>query len=326
LARLEAKAIDLTATIQTPENIEFEYRLSGPFTRFPALFVDFIIRGLIILAAYLLLAIAMAAMQFSFGNVFFGDFGTLVVMVFDFLLWWFYGVLFEIYWNGQTPGKRLFKIRVISADGRPINTFQAVVRNLVRPADFGPFLSLEVISKEFPPVYLLPTFLVAFLCMVATRRFQRLGDLAAGTMVVMNEKSWVPRNVKLEDPRIAALSQYIPANFKMSTTLAKAIALYVERRDDIPMGRRLELANIIASPLMKRFEFRSDTSGDLLLCALYFREFVHQQAFSTNQRSISIPAQLTGPISTDTVHPELVQPSESVPAVSIEAPPILSRE
>ncbi len=136
-------------------------------------------RMLILAGAYIFLTIVASALAIAAKQTLFADFGLLIAVGFDFLLLWFYGAFFETYWNGQTPGKWACKIRVISVDGRPVNTFQAVVRNLLRPADFAPMLSIELFSSELPPAYIIPTFLVSFMCMLLTKRFQRLGDLAA---------------------------------------------------------------------------------------------------------------------------------------------------
>lgn len=320
--------LDLTATIQTPENIQFEYRIAGPFRRLPALVIDFVVRMMIILAGYIGFVTFSATLQSATGLSITAEIGILIAMVFDFLLLWFYGAIFETYWNGQTPGKWACQIRVISTDGRPINAFQATVRNLLRPADFMPFLSLEVFSSEFPPAYIIPTFLVSLICMSVTKRFQRMGDLAAGTMVVVNERSWVPTKVKLEDPRMMSLSEYIPANYRLTSTMAKAIALYVERRSRIPMARRLELASYLAAPLLKQFGFREDTSADLLLCAIYYREFVSKDAFTNESKTFRPPppSNTNGPIldpltstTTDAVQP----PPLMVLHSAGEAPPFL---
>ena len=267
-------AIDLTATITTPENIQFEYRIAGPFRRLPGVLLDFAIRLLFWLSMIVFFFFVGITIPLSRPLLFFTFF------VFWFALEWFYGLLFELRWGGQTPGKWLTKIRVISVDGRPINAYQATVRNFLRLADFAPMVSLEMFVADAPPMYVFPTFLVSLICMTLTSRFQRLGDLAAGTMVVVNERAWAPSKVKLEDPRIASLSEHIPPNFRMSSTLAKAIALYAERRGRIAIGRRMELAMHLARPLFKQFNFREDTSPDLLLCALYYREFVAKDAFS----------------------------------------------
>jgi hypothetical protein len=114
------------------------------------------------------------------------------------------------------------------------------------------------------------------------------------------------------------LAEHIPADFRLSATLAKAIALYVERRARIPLGRRAELANYIAMPLFRKFGFREDTSSDLLLCAIYYREFVAREAFSSE---ITQPkqAKLLANSPLDSInHPNQLRQFEQ-----IDAPPVL---
>lgn len=279
------EAIDLTARITTPENIQFEYRIAGPFRRLPALLLDFFIRVCFFLS--LVIAVVCSGILSNIPGG--GAIIAVVLLVGYFLLDWFYGMFFESYWNGKTPGKWLTKIRVISVDGRPINLYQAALRNLLRTGDMAPMVSLEVFASDAPPMYWIPTFLVALICMTLTKRFQRLGDLAAGTMVIVDERAWAPSKVKLEDPRIASLSQFIPASFRMSGTMARAIALYAERRDRMPTPRRSELAGYLAKPLLKQFDFRDDTDADLLLCALYYREFVSNSSSSVDAMGILRP-------------------------------------
>lgn len=307
-------AIDLTAVITTPENIQFEYRIAGPFRRLPALLLDFTIRMMCLVAILILMMVFGATAAMPSGMIFF------LILLASFALDWFYGLFFETYWNGQTPGKWLTMIQVISVDGRPINAYQATVRNFLRLADFAPMVSLEMFAADAPPAYVIPTFLVSLICMTLTSRFQRLGDLAAGTMVVVNERSWVPANVKLEDSRVVSLGEHIPANFRMSPTLAKAIALYAERRSRISIGRRTELASHLAKPLLKQFNFRDDTSPDLLLCALYYRAFVSKEAFSGVKRFAPPPFKDSAVTSKDADANLLVN---SMPASLESLPPIL---
>ncbi len=263
-------AIDLIATVTTPENIQFEYRIAGPFRRLPAFLLDLVIRGMIVIGFVMLVACSGVITTLALPN----SIVPVVFLMLAFFLDWFYGLFFETYWNGKTPGKWFTRIQVLSADGRPVSAYQATIRNFLRTADIAPYLSLELLNSEFPPMYGIPTGLVAFSCMAVTKRFQRLGDLAAGTMVVVDQRVWVPPNVQFEDPRVEALSQFIPASFRMSRSLGRAIALYAERRNRMPTQRRIELSSIIATPLMHRMGFREDTSPDLFLCALYYREFV----------------------------------------------------
>ena len=79
---------------------------------------------------------------------------------------------------------------------------------------------------------------------------------------------------RLEDPRAAQLAGYIPLDFRVSRSLARALAAYVDRRRFFCPPRRREVARHLAQPLLERFGFPPDTSYDLLLCALYYRTFV----------------------------------------------------
>ena len=92
-----------------------------------------------------------------------------------FLLNWGYFTLFEAFWNGRTPGKRVASIRVIQRSGRAIGIFESMARNFVRYVDQIPFF-----------------YAVGVIAMFATRQHQRLGDLAAGTLVVRDREQETP--------------------------------------------------------------------------------------------------------------------------------------
>jgi uncharacterized RDD family membrane protein YckC len=317
--------LDLSTTITTPENIQFEYRIAGPFRRLPALLLDFVIRLGLFFGTIILLSLLGLAIPFTGGLL------VLFFLVCWFALDWFYGLAFEFFWNGQTPGKWICKIRVLSSQGQPINAYQATVRNFLRLADFAPMVSFEIFSEDAPPMYWIPTFLVSLISMTVTKRFQRIGDLAAGTMVVVNPKTWVPPKIKLEDRRIESLCEFIPANFRMSATLAKAISLYMERRSRIPVPRRQELAMYIARPLLKQFDFREDTSPDLLLCTLYYRDFVAKEIVPSDEHERSArvhqapPPRNGVPMASPAPVAALSDSSERIDAPSIAAtPPVLS--
>ena len=96
--------------------------------------------------------------------------------LFNFLLYWGYFALFEAFWNGQTPGKRLVKIRVIKDSGRHITLFEALARNLVRVVDM------------IPPNF----YLVGLLSMLCNKQQKRLGDFVAGTIVIHERTSQQP--------------------------------------------------------------------------------------------------------------------------------------
>lgn len=259
-----SQQIDATVEVVTPENIAFNYRVAGPFRRAPAFLIDLLIRMLVWGAALMITVFALALDRFMI----LGGIVGFMFMLSWFVLEWFYGGLFETFMNGQTPGKWLLGIRVVTIEGQPINGMQAILRNLIRGADLFPFIALA------PPIFVFPTFLLGLTVMTLNRRFQRIGDLVAGTMVVIEERTWLLGVAKLEDPRAAQLAAYLPPKFEVSRSLAQALSSYVERRKYFSPARRREIARHLAEPLLREFELPLDTSHDLLLCALYYKAFI----------------------------------------------------
>lgn len=243
--------LDTSIEIITPENIAFRYQVAGPFRRLPAYLIDLAIRvgvGMVAMFVFLYLSgfIQMPGLGWA---------GALIIW---FGLAWFYGGLFETLWNGQTPGKRLMQIRVLTAEGRPIDGLQAVMRNLLRAVDCQPM-----------GLYALGLAVAA-----ANDRFQRLGDVACGTMVVVEERNWFRGVIRIDEPEALRLAGQVPADFQASRTLARALATYVQRRRFFPWGRRMEIARHLGEPLRERFGLPPDTNLDDLLCAAYHRTFI----------------------------------------------------
>jgi uncharacterized RDD family membrane protein YckC len=239
--------LDSTIDVVTPENIAFEYRLAGPFRRLPAFLLDMCLKFGVLLLLSMLVGWTVGVAS--------SGLAMFIIFVMYFVIAWFYGVLFETFCNGQTPGKRVMGLRALTDNGRPIDGMQATLRNLLRVAD-------------------LAAPLVAMLVTTLNRRYQRLGDLVAGTIVIVEERQWLTGVAKLEDPRAIQLAAYLPPNFVVSRSLAKALATYVERRRFFTPPRRREVARHLAVPLLERFGLPADTSYDLLLCALYYRTFI----------------------------------------------------
>ena len=264
---LRDKPLDATIDIVTPENISFRYRVAGPFRRLPAFFIDVLLRFGVFIAIVFILSILEVVSLID------NAMGMAVMLILIFVMEWLYGGLLETYWNGQTVGKRVMGIRVLSVDGQPINGLQAVMRNILRFADMMPLIPLGAVVDE-PSAYGIPTFMVGLIAPLLTKRFQRLGDLVCGTMVVIEEKGYLLDAAKLEDPRVAQLAMELPASFVVSRTLARALATYVDRRQIFSPPRRREIARHIGEPLVTRFGLPSDTSYDLLLCSLYHRTFL----------------------------------------------------
>lgn len=274
--------IDCVVRVVTPENIEFEYLLAGPFQRLPAFLIDFAVR-----VAFF---VAMLVIGLMVGIPLAGSVGLVAAWVLGFIgffvLSWAYGAIMEAQFNGRTIGKILLGLRVISTDGRPINASQATIRNMLRLCDLMPPLSLTLFFPEAPPADAIPTFFVGLVAMTLTRRMQRIGDLAAGTMVVCDGRRGVSTNLQPEDARAFALAEYIPPTFQISRTLARTVGLYMERRRFLSPVRRQEIASNLAEPLLVQFELRPDTSADLLLCALYVRIYHSEQQRQAKLQSL----------------------------------------
>lgn len=250
--------IDTHVQVVTPENIAFEYRVAGPFSRVMAYLVDL---GILMVTYGVVALVSMIVfMSLQLPGV-----GMGVMLASFFLLYWFYGGMFETFWNGQTPGKRMLGLRVLRTDGRPVSASQAVMRNLLRVAD------AQLTAP--PAMYYFPSFLVGLLMMTITKRYQRVGDLAVGTMVVAEDRQRFGKVPVPQDPGISELLENVPANFIPSRTLARALSHYVGRRRFFGPARRQEIARHVGSLLVERLNMAPDTDHDLLLCALYLRAF-----------------------------------------------------
>ena len=198
--------LDTTRRVATPEGIELTLRLAGPVPRALAWSVDLGIRVGIVLA------VMTAASQL-------GRAGWGVVLLAAFFVEWLLPAWFEAQMGGQTPGKRLFGLAVLNDDGTPLRWPGALTRNLLRAVDFLPFL-----------------YAFGLVTMLLNRDFKRLGDLAAGTIVVYREAK--PRGFRV--PEGAPLA---PA---VALTLAeqRAILDFAERAQGLTAERAEELAAI----------------------------------------------------------------------------------
>ena len=251
--------LDTHIEIVTPENIAFQYRVAGPFRRLPAYLIDMAIR--------LGWPSGMIAAILVFGAAGVGGVGFGLGLLLWFLLAWFYGGLFETFWNGQTPGKRMMGIRVVSIEGQPITPLQAVLRNILREIDAQPLWLYQV----------------GLLAAMSNRRFQRLGDLACGTMVVVDGQQQLPGVMRTGEPEAVRVAALVPPSFQPSRSLARALAAYVQRRRLFPWGRRMEIARHLGEPLRQRFQLPVNIDLDLLLCGLYHRTFIADRDEQSSQ-------------------------------------------
>jgi len=192
----------------------------------------------------------------------------------------------EAQYNGQTLGKRLTKMRVITTDGHAIDGVQATLRNFFRFLDVMPMVSVGTLFMIEPTdtqmdqiLYfpLIPTGLFGLIMMTVSRKYQRVGDLVANTVVVNEELKRLPNLATFTDERVPQLAELIPTSFVVPPTMAKTIADYVDRRKFLPYQRASEIASHLARPLLEKFGIPLDTDHDLFLCALYHKTFSSAQ-------------------------------------------------
>ncbi|MGD0940515.1 MAG: RDD family protein [Terracidiphilus sp.] len=235
--------------IDTPELVDIEMPLAGIGSRFIALLID----TLIWTAGFLVLLIIFVIVVASFDTppAMSERWVTVLIVSCTFLLNLGYFVLFEAFWNGRTPGKRVAHIRVIQRSGRAIGLFESMARNLVRYVDMQP----------------VPIYAVGVITMFATRQHQRLGDLAAGTLVVRDREQEAPSwgdsaartftaqifsaSARAPEPHMAFL---LPATGieRLSSTDLEVLEGFFARRLDMPMPTRQALAERIAGAIQAK--------------------------------------------------------------------------
>lgn len=231
--------------IETPELVAIEMPLAGIGSRFIALLID----TLIWLAAIVVLMILMWMLLPGIGafSRVSAQWAVAVYLIALFLLNWGYFTLFEAFWNGRTPGKRIARIRVIQQSGRAVGLFESMARNFIRYIDQIPFF-----------------YAVGVIAVFATRRHQRLGDLAAGTLVVRDriEESplWGETGARTltaqlftQAPAVpephAALSLPATGIAKLSPSDLEVLEGFFARRLDLSMSTREALAQRIADAI-----------------------------------------------------------------------------
>lgn len=206
-----SRALDSRLALETPEGIDLQLSPAGPLLRALAFAIDLALRGALSLLALALL-----------GQL--GELGIGLGLILLFLLNWWYMVLFEVLNQGRSPGKQLLDLCVIHEDGTPVGWGAALLRNLLRFVDMLPF-----------------GYACGLLASLANPRFQRLGDLAAGTLVIHR-----PRALPSVVPEAL---EAVPAPWRLDGETRRALLAFAERQPRLSVERREELAGLLA-PLL----------------------------------------------------------------------------
>ena len=199
--------LDTSRLIETPEGVHLQLSPAGPVVRSLAWAIDLIIRAV----ALTVLAVVIA---------FLGDFGIGLYLLFAFLLEWIYPVAFEVYSQGATPGKRMLGLKTVLDNGAPVGVSASLIRNLLRAVDFMP------VAYGF-----------GLATMLANRDFKRLGDLAAGTLVVHDST----RLREVQPPKAEPMA--LPR--ELAPAEQQALTDFAERSAELSTERAAELADIL---------------------------------------------------------------------------------
>lgn len=220
--------LDDRLKITTPEGVVVELVVAGIGSRFLAGMLDVFIEIALLVAV----TVTFSAAGISNG------FGLAFLVVLVFLILFGYQILFELFNQGRTPGKAAAGIRVVKRNGDPVDTTASLVRNLLRLID-GWMLLTAII---FP---------VGFISAFVTQHAQRLGDLAAGTLVIRERLQVSGRSIS------RAMTIAAPPNLAwdvggISGDEVTVVTRYLERRDALPVHARMQLAGQLALRLRSR--------------------------------------------------------------------------
>ncbi|MBA56112.1 MAG: hypothetical protein CMK89_16800 [Pseudomonadales bacterium] len=197
--------LDTYRKLETPENIDLDIHIAGPLVRILAFTIDSLIRFGVQIGLLIALAIL-------------GKVGMALWLILTFVMEWFYPVLFEVLNHGQTPGKKAMGIAVVNDDSTPVSWSASIVRNFLRIVDFLPM-----------------GYITGLVSMTLNKDFKRIGDLAAGTVVIYREK----QNKAPTWPASTSAPPPVALNLKQQ----RAMLSFVERQNTLTRERQQELAN-----------------------------------------------------------------------------------
>lgn len=221
-------------TIDTPEGVPIELTLAGVGSRFTAALLDYIFQAIILVALLLVLEYGIGVDPGASGVA-----AALWALGF-FVVFWGYDVAFEVLNSGRTPGKAMNGLRVVRESGAPVTFGTSAVRNVLRIIDLLPGM-----------------YLVGMTSIVVTRRNQRLGDLAAGTLVVREPRRLPPE--VLVSPSVQAPAWDTSA---IGQEEVDAVAAFLARRGDLATGARMQIAAELAGRLRPKVGGTIATEGD----------------------------------------------------------------
>lgn len=219
--------------VLAPENVSIEYDLAGLGSRFVACFLDTLIQTALLVSGIIVLAVATDGPLLEPGSINpFRSIAGAVMVLYSSVVLLGYHIFFETLWNGQSPGKRWTKLRVRKDGGYGIGFTESAIRNLLRLVDFLPYL-----------------YGVGAVVMLFSKRGKRLGDYAAGTVVVKERAARMPDDrfrspivEKLDDETVRRIEAYVS---RLTRQELSTIREFLRRREELgsyradPMAAKL---------------------------------------------------------------------------------------
>lgn len=264
-----------TLIIETPERVSLAFPLASIGNRFLAVAIDHAIQYTAMIAAGIIFTQAAGINVFDDGPGSEGLFAqmsnwSIAFMILTlFLLFAGYFIFFEWLWSGQTPGKRLMKLRVIREDGRPITIWEAIARNLLRVFDAI-------------PGFVVPVYSIGLITIFLNRRDQRVGDLFAGTVVIRERMDEAPTFAEtFSNPIADAAFRRVQKPTKFTADLSKlndgdieVVESLLRRRWEITERQREWMAWRVALPIMYRIKPEYD--AETFTYEGFLEELVHR--------------------------------------------------
>ncbi|HZG50671.1 MAG TPA: RDD family protein [Pyrinomonadaceae bacterium] len=252
--------------IETPERVPLHFALASIGNRFLACAVD---HGLQLLA---MLLVGLVFLWTGYGEQL-GDrvsqmpkWLLAAVIVLVFVLWSGYFAIFEWLWNGQTPGKRMLRLRVIREDGRPVTIWEAAARNLLRVFDMMPF----------------PFYSIGLVSVFMSGRDQRVGDFVAGTVVVREREAQAPTFDEVfaaPTSDIALRRSFHPVVFTgdanaLSEGEIEVVETFLRRRWELADAPRQWMAWRVATPIL--YKLKPDFDRETFTYEGFLEELLHR--------------------------------------------------
>jgi uncharacterized membrane protein SpoIIM required for sporulation/uncharacterized RDD family membrane protein YckC len=261
---------DRQVNIETPEHVSVGYELADLGSRFTAMLIDVLIITGIEIVLWLGMFAVGTLLEAGLGGG--GDVAIAIALMLSFVVWWGYHVLYEGLRDGQTPGKKAMRIRVVQDGGFPVTLRAAAVRNLLKVLDIQP----------------MPSCAVGALAMMLHPRTKRLGDMAAGTVVVRDRSGQPIPEERVPDAAQAALGAPRLADPEFAT-----LSMYVQRRAALDFNVRAQLGHVLLQrigPRLTQDPRRTQMATDAYLGLVHEEEEVRRRARGGGGRAGSAQA------------------------------------